>query len=144
MKPDQKWNIAAQVGLGLIIALAILTTWVLMTWIVPKAKDSHRKTLEAIPSRIADEDMAKEAIQQYSQHMIGFEMAVNVNEIVERYWILWTPLFVGALGWFEWRCTSDNKPLIRTFILMVLSLVSSAFVFWLALATAIVLTVSLG
>ena len=82
MKADQKWNIAAQAGLGLIVALAILTTWGLMPWIVPKAKNSHRKTLEAIPSRIADVDGAKESANYAKQQILvqsGTAMLAQAN-----------------------------------------------------------------
>lgn len=123
MKAHQKWNIAAQAGLGLIIALAILATWILMVYIVPKVVFFHQENGEAIP--------------------VYLQMPVNVCEITSRYWFLWTPLLLGAVGWFEWKCTSDNKGLIRTFILVGLSLVSSAFVFWLALTNAIAMVILL-
>ena len=116
MKVHQKWNIAAQVGLAVSIVLAIFATWMLMTYIVPKVIFFHQEKGAVIPPY--------------------FQMPVNVCEITTRYWYLWTPILFSAVGWFEWKCTSQNKGDIRTFILVGLSLVSNAFVLWLALTIA--------
>ena len=123
MKADQKWNIAAQAGLGISIVVAVVATWVLMTYIVPKVIFFHQEKGSLIPT--------------YAQ------MPINVGEITTRYWYLWSPILFGAIGWFEWKCTSQNKGLIRTSILTVLSLISNAFVLWLALSIAIATTVFL-
>jgi len=123
MKADQKWNIAAQAGLGISIVVAVVATWVLMTYIVPKVIFFHQEKGSLIPT--------------YAQ------MSINVGEITTRYWYLWSPILFGAIGWFEWKCTSQNKGLIRTSILTGLSLISNAFVLWLALSIAIATTVFL-
>jgi hypothetical protein len=123
MKAHQKWNIAAWAGLGIIIALAIFATWILMTYIVPKVIFFHQEKGSVIPAY--------------------FQMPVNVCEITTRYRYLWTPILLGAVGWFEWKCTSHNKDFIRTFTLVGLSLISNAFVLWLALTTAIAMTMFL-
>ena len=117
MKADQKWNIAAQAGLGISIVVAIVATWVLMTYIVPKVIFFHQEKGSLIPT--------------YAQ------MPINVGEITTKYSYLWLPILLGAIGWFEWKCTSQNKGLIRTSILTVLSLISNAFALWLALSIAI-------
>ena len=39
---------------------------------------------------------------------------------------------VAAVGLFEWKCKSENKTLIRTAMLVGLSLISTAVVFWMA------------
>ena len=70
-------------------------------------------------------------------------MPVNVCEITARYWYLWTPILLGIVGWFEWKYTSHNKGHIRTFTLVGLSLISNAFVLWLALTIAIAMTMFL-
>ena len=116
MKADQKWNIAAQAGLGISIVVAVVATWVLMTYIVPKVIFFHQEKGSLIPT--------------YAQ------MPINVGEITTKYSYLWLPILLGAIGWFEWKCTSQNKGDIRTFILVGLSLVSNAFVLWLALTIA--------
>jgi len=123
MKADQKWNIAAQAGLGISIVVAVVATWVLMTYIVPKVIFFHQEKGSLIPT--------------YAQ------MPINVGEITTRYWYLWSSILFGAIGWFEWKCTSPNKGLIRTSILTGLSLISNAFVLWLALSIAIATTVFL-
>ena len=123
MKADQKWSIAAQAGLGISIVVAVVATWVLMTYIVPKVIFFHQEKGSLIPT--------------YAQ------MPINVGEITTRYWYLWSPILFGAIGWFEWKCTSQNKGLIRTSILTGLSLISNAFVLWLALSIAIATTVFL-
>ena len=123
MKSDQKWNIAAQAGLGISIVVAVVATWMLMTYIVPKVIFFHQEKGSTIPAY--------------------FQIPVNVCEITTRYWYLWAPLLLGAIGWFEWKCTSQNKGLIRTSILTGLSLISNAFVLWLALSIAIATTVFL-
>ena len=123
MKADQKWNITAQAGLGISIVVAVVATWVLMTYIVPKVIFFHQEKGSLIPT--------------YAQ------MPINVGEITTRYWYLWSPILFGAIGWFEWKCTSQNKGLIRTSILTGLSLISNAFVLWLALSIAIATTVFL-
>ena len=123
MKAHQKWNIAAQAGLGIIIVLAILATWILMVYIVPKVILFHQEKGEAIPSYL--------------------QMPVNLSEIASSYWFLWMPLLFGAVGWFEWKCTSDNKGLIRTSSLVGLSLICNAFVLWLALTNAVAMVMLL-
>ena len=123
MKAHQKWNIAAQVGLGISIVLAILATWMLMTYIVPKVIFFHQEKGSVLPAY--------------------FQMPVNVCEIATRYWYLLTPILFSAVGWFEWKCTSQNKECIRTFILTGLSLISNAFVLWLALTIAITTSIFL-
>ena len=123
MKAQLKWNIAAQVGLGISILLAILATWMLMTYIVPKQIFFYQEKGTAIPAY--------------------FQVPVNVCEITTRYWYLWTPILFSAVGWFEWKCTSQNKGLIRTSILTGLSLISNAFVLWLALTIAIATSIFL-
>ena len=123
MNADQKWNIAAQAGLGISIALAVVATWMLMTYIVPKVIFFHQEKGSLIPT--------------YAQ------MPINVGEITTRYWYLWSPILFGAIGWFEWKCTSQNKGLIRTSILTGLALISNALVLWLALSIAIATTVFL-
>ena len=123
MKAHQKWNIAAQVGLGISIVLAILATWMLMTYIVPKQIFFYQEKDTVIPAY--------------------FQMPVNVCEITTRYWYLWTPILFSAVGWFEWKCTSDNKGLIRTSSLVGLSLICNAFVFWLALTNAVAMVMLL-
>ena len=123
MKADQKWNIAAQAGLGISIVVAVVATWVLMTYIAPKVIFFHQAKGSLIPT--------------YAQ------MPINMGEITTRYWYLWSPILFGAIGWFEWKCTSQNKGLIRTSILTGLSLISYAFALWLALSIAIATTVFL-
>ena len=88
MKAHQKWNIAAQAGLGIIIALAIFATWILMVYIVPKVIFFHQEKGSVIPAY--------------------FQMPVNVCEITSRYWFLWASLLFGAVGWFEWKCSCQN------------------------------------
>ena len=70
-------------------------------------------------------------------------MPVNLSEIASSYWFLWMPLLFGVVGWFEWKCTSDNKGLIRTSSLVGLSLICNAFVFWLALTNAVAMVMLL-
>ena len=123
MKAQLKWNIAAQVGLGISILLAILATWMLMTYIVPKQIFFYQEKGTAIPAY--------------------FQMPVNVCEITTRYWYLWIPILFSAVGWFEWKCTSQNKGHIRTSLLTGLSLISNAFVLWLALRIAIATSIFL-
>ena len=123
MKAHQKWNIAAQVGLGISIVLAVFATWMLMTYIVPKVIFFHQEKGSVIPAY--------------------FQMPVNVCEIASRYWFLWAPLLFGTVGWFEWKSTSHNKGHIRTFTLVGLSLISNAFVLWLALTIAIATSIFL-
>ena len=123
MKAHQKWNIAAQAGLGIIIALAIFATWILMVYIVPKVIFFYQEKGSVIPPY--------------------FQMPVNVCEITTKYWYLWTSILFSAVGWFEWKCTSQNKGHIRTFTLVGLSLISNAFVLWLALTIAIAMTMFL-
>ena len=94
-----------------------------MVYIVPKVVFFHQENGEAIP--------------------VYLQMPVNVCEITSRYWFLWTPLLLGAVGWFEWKCTSQNKGHIRTFTLVGLSLISNAFVLWLALTIAIATSIFL-
>ena len=105
------------------IVLAIFAVWMLMTYIVPKVIFFHQEKGAVIPAY--------------------FQMPVNVCEITTRYWYLWTPILFSAVGWFEWKCTSQNKVHIRTFTLVGLSLISNAFVLWLALTIAIATSIFL-
>ena len=82
MKAHQKWNIAAQVGLGISIVLAILATWMLMTYIVPKLIFFHQEKGSVLPAY--------------------FQMPLNVCEITTRYWYLWTPILLSLIH--IWRC----------------------------------------
>ena len=89
MKAHQKWNIAAQAGLGIIIVLAILATWILMVYIVPKVILFHQEKGEAIPSYL--------------------QMPVNLSEIASSYWFLWMPLLFGAVGWLNGNALATTK-----------------------------------
>jgi hypothetical protein len=114
---DRKWHIAAQVGLGLIIASAIGCTMFMLIYVVPVLMEIHEHVGIDVPAVVAK--------------TIGFsEMVWN------HYWIGLLVL-IGGLGLFEWKYRSDNKAHMRTAIGVCLSLLSVLAAFWIMVVVAV-------
>jgi len=117
MKSEWKWNVAAQIGLVLIIALAVFAVMFTLIYIVPSAEKFHQDRGTELWPPLQD--------------------MINVARFMHRTVIIWGVLLVGALALFEWKCKTENKALIRTVIGVVMSLVWIALACWVAGTTMI-------
>jgi type II secretory pathway component PulF len=108
---DERWHLAAQIGLALIIAMLPGVSYFLMILVAPKV----------------------EAIYQHA----GIELPVyyqgmrSVAVFLQSYF-LGLILLVAVVGLFEWKCRSENKTMIRTAMFVGLSLISANGAFWMA------------
>lgn len=111
---DKRWHLAAQIGLVLIVVLAFLFTGFAMEYILPRLQYEHAEHGVGVPYFL--------------------QVTISVWEIGWKYWYLGPPILLVAGGLFEWKCNSENKTLIRTFILVGVSLLSVCGAFWVAIA----------
>ena len=75
--------------------------------------------------------------EKHGLEVIGLQTPIHVSVFVVNYWWLCLIALVAAVGLFEWMYKSENKPSIRSFILVGLSLVSVVFALWVAFWTAV-------
>ena len=112
MKSDWKWNFVAQTGLALIIALSACFIFFVLLFIVPPVVEMHSLLDKQLPDFLTS--------------------TISVAHHFVSYWYVWLILAAGALGLFEWKCKSENKALIRTFIGVGASLFLIVIAFWVA------------
>jgi len=120
---DRRWHLAAQIGLVLIIVLAILLVWFVPVKIVPVAQKFYVERGMELPG--------------FMQATLRVLYPVFVSFRVEYHWYLLLIPPAAAIGFFEWMCKSENKTSIRTFILVGMSLVSVVSAFWVAGVTLV-------
>ena len=112
MKSEWKWGFAAQTGLVLIIALTAAGIVSMLVWVVPVLCKIHDERGAQLP--------------------LDMQAVVNVSHQLAVYWYLWLIPLVVALGFFELKCKSENKALIRTTIGVGASLTLVSTAFWMA------------
>ena len=117
---DQKWHIAAQVGLALIASTAIGCTVFMMIFVTPKLV----------------------AIHQYLDVEVNayLQTAIGVGTVGFKYKWIWLLGLTGGLGLFEWNCRSENKAALRTVVGVSLSLLSVVAAFWIIGVMAVTAT----
>ena len=110
MKSEWKWSFAVQVGLVLLIAVEVLLVASTLTYIVPKVLHAYSDRGASVPEYL--------------------RMVVSVSGHVSGFWPLWALVLAGGLALFEWKCRSENKALIRTFVGVGTSLACIVVAFW--------------
>lgn len=114
---DQKWHIAAQVGLALIVAIAIGCTMFMLYFVMPKLGHIHFVTGIESPAFLAT--------------------TISFSSIVWNHYWIGLLVLIGGWGLFEWKCRSENKAAHRTVAGVCLSLLSVLVGFWIMAVTAV-------
>jgi len=114
---DQKWHIAAQVGLALIFSTAIGCATFILHFVVPSLQQIHKHAGIDIPAVLTETFVFSEIVWHY-------------------YWV-GLSILIGGWGLFEWKCRSDNKSALRTVAGVCLSLLSVLVAFWIVGVTAV-------
>ncbi|MDP6355388.1 MAG: permease prefix domain 1-containing protein [SAR202 cluster bacterium] len=115
---DRKWQLAAQIGSLLIIALAASVIYLTFVKVVPSVEKLYSDSGTEFPAYMST--------------------SCAVAEIVLIHWnFVFLISFIGGLGLFEWKCKSENRAQIRTVIGVGTSLVVVAIAFWSAVATMV-------
>ena len=119
---DRKWHLYAQIGLVLIIVLAIFVFWFVPVKVMPvMAKLCEERGLE---------------LPGFMQATIRVLDRVFVFGVEYHWYLLLVPP-AAVVVFFEWMCKSENKTSIRTFILVGMSLASVVGAFWVAGVTLV-------
>ena len=113
---DQKWYIAAQVGLALIIASAFGSTMSMLYFIIPKLEQIHQHTGIDVPTPLP--------------MTLSWAIVFYKNK-----WIS-LALLLGCWGLFEWKSRSEKKAHLRTVAGVILALLSVLATFWFMVAMA--------
>jgi len=119
---DRKWHLYAQIGLVLIMVLAIFLVWFVPVKIIPVTQKVYDERGLELPG--------------FMQATISVLERVFVFGVEYHWYLLLIPPAV-VVGLFEWMCKSENKTSIRTFILVGMSLVSVVAAFWVAGVTLV-------
>ena len=109
IKSDWKWRFTAQVFLVLSICLSVGVTCFLFLFITPSVMYLFVQTGEEFPDHL--------------------KAIWNIGDLLIARPYLVVTLVVALAGLFEWKCQSENKTLIRTAMLAVVSLISAAVAF---------------
>jgi hypothetical protein len=117
MKTEWKWTFTAQLGLLLIIALAVFMIGSALVFIVPVVVHSYHTLGMTLPNYVIT--------------------MINVADfLIGTLWI-WLIALAGGVALFEWKCRSDNKSLIRIVAGVGTSVIFVALAFWVAAAIVI-------
>ena len=119
---DRRWHLYAQIGLVLIMVLAIFLVWFVPVKIIPVLQKPYQERGLEFP-------VFMQATLRVLERVFVFG--------VEYHWYLLLIPPAAAIGFFEWMCKSENKTSIRTFILVGMSLVSVVSAFWVAGVTLV-------
>ncbi len=114
---DRKWHIAAQMGLGLIIASAIGSAMSMMIFVTPVLVVMHEHVGLDVPAV-----------------MIA---TIGLSNMVWKYYWIGLLLLIGGWGLFEWKCRSENKAHIRTATGVGLALLSVLAALWVMVAIGV-------
>ena len=114
---DRRWHIYAQIGLGLTIVLAIFLVWLVPVKIMPLTGKIYDDRGLELPGFM-------QATISVLEHVFDFG--------VEYHWYLLLIPPAAVVCFFEWKCKSENKTSIRTFLLVVMSLFFFVSAFWIA------------
>ncbi len=119
---DRRWHIYAQIGLGLTIVLAVFLLWLVPVKIMPvTGKMYDDRGLE--PPGFVQATVS--VLHSVFGHFPGFET---------HWYVLLIPP-AALVCFFEWKCRSENKTSIRTFVLVAMSLFFVVSAFWAACVT---------
>jgi len=117
---DRRWHLRAQIGLVLTIVLSVFFVGFVLVKVIPLPHHLGKQHGFAAPGML-------------QPTVIGF------FSVVYEYRYLLLLGLAAAVGLFEWKYRSDNKPLIRTSILVGMSLVSVVSALWVATWTVVTL-----
>jgi hypothetical protein len=109
-----KWLWSAAASLFLVLAILAQGFFVFcVPWlIVPAMREAFKAAGERLPA-----------------YAVAFLTFANVAMYSEWIWV-WISVLLVAWILFEWRCRSENKPLIRLSALGLVSLATTALVYW--------------